>query len=71
MPHPYLFLGPPPEDTEEAAQLLVRYHREGGLSPEGGEMFAKMCADSYAVIVRAEEILAAEEGREPVSFRFT
>lgn len=52
-----LYLGEPDfDDVESAARLLVRYRREGGLTPDAAHMFFMMCGDPDAVVARANEL---------------
>jgi hypothetical protein len=56
-----LWLGVPEFDNvEQAAQLLVRYRNEGGLSAEGWRMFEGMCKKPHHVAALAARI---ERGR--------
>lgn len=54
---PPLYLGEPDfNDVESAARLLVRYRNEGGLTPDGAEMFFMMVERPDDVLALANEL---------------
>jgi hypothetical protein len=53
-------LGKPGDDTEEAAQLFMRYLREQPLSRDLARSFFMMCGDAQAVAERVAELKARE-----------
>lgn len=57
-----LYLGEPPfSDTDAAAKLLLRYRREGGLTPDAAHMFLMMVEHPLAVLRRTDELEAEEQ----------